>query len=205
MTETPFPLKWPAGRPRRRAGDRKPGRFHNGSSLFHGELTVAIAMKRLQQELERIDARYAVVTSNLDLRRDGLPRSGARDPDDPGIAVYFQLDGKPVCMPCDTYTKAAQNIAAVAAHIEATRKIERHGVATTAEMFSGFVSLPPAHRHWRVVLGFADTISVPERSAIEARFRHLARERHPDRGGSHADMAEINRARDEALAELGRN
>lgn len=32
----------------------------------------------------------------------------------------------------------------------------------------------------------------------------LAKERHPDHGGSHDAMAELNRARDEALQEIAR-
>jgi hypothetical protein len=161
---------------------------------------VSVALKRLQEELDHIGARYPVVSSNLETRLDGLPRSGAREPKDPGVAVYFQLNGKPVCMPCDTYQMVAHNIAAVAAHIEATRKIERHGVASIAEMFSGFVALPPSHRPWWEVLELQPHASL---DAISAQYRALAARRHPDRGGSHEAMAEINRARDEALKEKG--
>src|SRR5215469_16916930 len=117
MTDLPpaFPLQWPTNWPRRRHNDRKNGRFSTSAK----PITIAGALNRLQTELERIGARYAVISSNLEPRRDGLPRSGQREPEDPGIAVYFLLDGKPHCLPCDTYTQIAQNIAAIAAHIEA--------------------------------------------------------------------------------------
>jgi hypothetical protein len=153
--------------------------------------------------LQRIGARYAVISSNLELRRDGLPRSAQREPEDPGIAVYFALDGKPHCLPCDTYTQIAQNIAAVAAHIEATRAIERYGVASVAEMFAGFLALPSPEeaRPWREVLGLhrEPRITIAD---VEPRYRVLAAECHPDTGGSHAMMAELNRARSQARAEL---
>jgi DnaJ-domain-containing protein 1 len=194
MTATPFPLQWPAGRPRRKQWDRKPGRF-----MKHGQpLTVAGALARLQAELDRIGARYPVVSSNLEVRLDGMPRSGARQPDDRGVAVYFQLNGKPICMPCDTYFDVADNIAAIAAHIEATRAIERHGVATVAEMFTGFQQIPaqPGQRVWWAVLEVSERAS---RDEIDAAYRRLARERHPDHGGSDTKMAELNVARQQAL------
>jgi hypothetical protein len=190
---TPYPLQWPAGRQRRAA--RKDGRFRK----YHEEITVARALARLQAELDLIGARYPVVSSNLETRLDGLPRSGQAEPRDPGVAVYFQLGGKPHCLPCDTYTKVAQNIAAVAAHIEATRAIERHGVASVAEMFAGFLAIE--HRNWRGVLGFLGATAV-NRENVERRFRELARAAHPDTGGNHNRMADLNWARDEALREL---
>jgi hypothetical protein len=158
---------------------------------------VADALSRLQRELDRIGARYPVISSNLELRLDGLPRSGQREPNDPGVAIYFDLDGKPHCMPCDTYTTVVQNIAAVAAHIEATRAIQRHGVGTLAEMFAGFTALPPPRSPW-------DVLGVPRgssRDVIYAAFRDKARKAHPDAGGSTAAMAELAAARDEALRE----
>src|SRR5262249_18587521 len=161
------------------------------------------ALNRLQTELERISPHYAVISSNLELKRDGFPRSGQKEPEDPGIAVYFLLDGKPHCLPCDTYTQIAQNIAAIAAHIEATRAFERYGVASVAEMFAGFLALPSPDegRPWREVLGLHREPQVTI-ADVEARYRVLAAERHPDTGGSHAMMAELNRARSEARAEL---
>lgn len=210
MTQA-YPLAWPHGRPRRRPQARKPGKFGKatwregyGGNRYStkGELTVADARRRLQDELDRLGARLPVISSNMELRLDGLPRSGAREPEDPGVAVYFQLNGKPHCMPCDTYLRVADNLAAVAAHIEATRAIERHGVATVAEMFAGFQALPApgARRPWWEVLGFVhDRVTL---DAVEEVYRSLARKRHPDAGGSVEAMAELNAARDEAREAL---
>lgn len=95
----------------------------------------------------------------------------------------------------------ADNIAAVAAHIEATRAIERHGVASIAEMFTGFQALPaPGATPWWQILQVQPDTAWP---GIEAAFRKLAAERHPDRGGSDAMMADLNRARDEARKARG--
>lgn len=205
MTQA-FPLQWPQGRPRKIPANRKRAKFskdsHNGRYVQKRELTVADALHRLQRELDMIGARYPVVSSNVELRLDGLPRSGQRDPEDPGVCVYFDLSQKPMAMPCDTYDRVADNIAAVAAHMEATRKIERHGVASVSEMFAGFEALPaPGQAHsqqWWVVLGLErQTATVAD---VNAAYRRLAAGRHPDKpGGSQAAMAELNIARDQGL------
>lgn len=200
---TAFPLTWPAHRPRTPASKRRAGNF--GTTSRGGgkkPLTVNEARERLQGELDRIDARSPVLSSNVELRLDGQPRSG-REPDDPGIAVYFQLAGHPHCLPSDAYARVADNIAALAAHIEATRAIERHGVASVREMFAGFVALPSsAERTWWQVLGVEPDAS---RAEVESAFRAAARERHPDRGGSDAMMSELNRAREAALRAIERS
>lgn len=207
MTVDRFPLQWPVGRRRTPANQRKTGRFtqqaegHNYRRMV--PVTIATALKRLDNEIERIGAKLPVLSSNLDLRLDGRPRSGQREPDDPGVALYYQLNGRPYCLPCDTYHGAADNIAAIAAHIEATRAIERYGVATVAEMFAGFAALPaPAtKRPWWEVLNVHPVASVDD---IRAAHRKAAMRHHEN--GSHPDplkMTEINVARDEGLRERG--
>ncbi|WP_430436812.1 hypothetical protein [Oceanibaculum nanhaiense] len=207
MTEA-YPLHWPAGRPRRQPQDRKRASFGKvqqraGQSWSSkSELSVADAMRRLQDEMDRMGARLPVVSSNVELRLDGLPRSGQREPQDPGVAVYFQLNGTPHCLPCDTYDRVADNIAAVAKHIEATRAIERYGVADLSEMFQGFRALPPPRpRTWREVLVMPE--GPHSLHDVEVMYRRLARSRHPDNGGSTEAMAELNAAREAARKELG--
>lgn len=169
MTAQAYPLLWPHWRLRTPASARKRARFTTNERVHdkrldgttytwnrQKDISVFDAVKRVLDESDRIGARGLVVSSNLELRNDGIPRSGQKDPADPGICVYFDLGGKPRAMACDTYDTVAGNIAAVAAHIEATRAIERHGVATVAEMFEGFTALPAPgatrKRPWREVM-----------------------------------------------------
>lgn len=56
------------------------------------------------------------------------------------------------------------------------------------------------HANWRRVLGFGDFYA-PERNKVLARFKKLARKRHPDMGGSHELFIELIEARDAALQE----
>lgn len=203
MSVAAYPLQWPANRPRKI--NRKRATFgkkvSNGRWTETKDLTVADALSRLQDELDRVGARHPVVSTNLETRLDGLPRSGQSEPCDPGVALYFQLDGQPHCMPCDTYDRVADNIAAIAKHIEATRAIDRFGVASVREMFTGFQALPApgaaeSQLWWKVLRIERDA----SEEAIQTAYRKRAAEVHPDKpGGSAAAMAELNAARDEAI------
>jgi hypothetical protein len=139
-----YPLSWPTG------WDRTP-RHQRKRSVFrsHGrELTVAEAIGRLSDELDRLRAHNTVLSTNLDTRLDGLPRSGQPEPSDPGAAVYFTLKEQPRCLACDTWLRVAENIAAIAQHIDALRRIDRYGVGTMDQAFAGYAALPPSAEDW---------------------------------------------------------
>lgn len=198
-----YPLQWPQGRPRTKTPKR--ASFNKKDSRGWAQsLSVANALDRLQREVDLLGARQYVLSSNLQTRLDGLPRSGQAEPLDRGAALYFHIGDKPHCLPCDRYDRVADNIAAIAKHIEATRAIERYGVANMAEMFAGFTSLPApgAKRSWRQVFGFGPTEPISA-SYLNDRFRAKSKGVHPDAvGGSTEAMAELNQARAEALKEI---
>jgi len=210
MTDpTRYPLAWPPGWPRTPEPQRKYGRFNTKEKMPRQSwarsksITVAGALKRIQDELDKIDARYPIVSTNVNVRLDGLPRSGEREPTDPGVCVYFQHQGHPTALPCDRYTTVAGNLAAIAAHLEATRAIERHGVGTTAQMLNAFQAIRgPGPKPWREVFGIPPAAACTFAYVMD-QYRDLARRNHPDAGGSEAAMAEINAARDAARKELG--
>lgn len=191
------PLAWPAGRPRTAAGRRQPGAFRSTVGLGTKSIVVADALGRLPPLMRQIGATSPVLTSGLELRLDGRARSGQRTLADPGAALYFQHRAKPVALSCDRYQTVAANIAAIAAHLDAARTIERHGVGTLEQMFAGFAALPsPAG--WRDVLGHPATLA-----EAEAAFRDRARSAHPDAGGSHERMTQLNQARADARRAFG--
>jgi hypothetical protein len=202
-----YPLTWPAGRPRRPAEEREEARF--GQETMHSDgtgllafrrrqpLTIAAGLGRLRAELARRGAEDVVVSTNVPTRQDGLPYSNARVPDDPAVAVYFRWKGELHCMPCDKWTRVADNLAAVAAHLDALRRIERYAVGDIAQAFAGYKALPAAgaKRSWWEVLGFEKPVSYTE---AKNRARELLRDLHPDHGGNHNQAAEINAALDDA-------
>ena len=66
------------------------------------------------------------------------------------------------------------------------------------EAFTGFTALPMPEQ-WFEVLGVSVHAS---REEIEAAYRRLAMQHHPDRGGDGHEMARVNAARDAGLEEL---
>lgn len=217
-----FPLCWPPGIARTPRARQKRAQFSRKEAVYRDgglpsystsrPLTIAVAISRLHKELAaftKIGQRYraplerVIISSNLRVRKsDGLPVSEQKAPEDQGVAVYFELDGERRCIPCDKWDRVADNIAGVAAAIGALRGLERWvNDAHVKAAFTGFAALPDPNRiDWRSVLGFKREEPVAS-TAIQLRFKKLAFERHPDRGGSEAMMTDLNRARDAALRE----
>jgi hypothetical protein len=191
-----YPLAWPFGRPRTSPAGRRRAAFgkttYSGNWAAKGELSVHDARMRLQDELDRLGANSIVLSTNVELRLDGQPRSG-REPDDPGVALYFKLKGRDTVMACDKWDRVADNIAAIAKHIDALRGIERWGVGSLEQAFAGFQALPAPEQWWQV-LGLKPDATDEQ---IDVAWREKMRAAHPDRGGSDAAAARLNRARDE--------
>ena len=194
-----YPLYWPEGWKRTVGALRSNGRFNKERR----SLTVSEGVMRVLKELERmyIERDDVIVSTNVPVRLDGLPRSDQSNPSDPGAAVYWRKNqSAPMkCMAVDRYIMVADNLAAVAATFEAMRAIERHGGAEILERtFRGFAALPSSTGEtWWEVLQIRQDAS---REVIEASFKRLMKDRHPDAGGSHDAMAALNKAREQALA-----
>lgn len=198
---TAYPLEWPLGWLR----TREPK-----ASSFSKKRTLAQARDALLKELRRLGCKREIISSNVLLRRDGLPRSDGGQPFDTGVAVYFWLwgeEGTARVLACDRWRKVEENLHAITLHIEALRAVERYGVGTLDRVFEGYRALPAdssigsTHRPWWEVLGVSDCATQEQ---IQAAFRERAREAHPDHGGSADAMAAVNRARDEGLADCRR-
>ena len=210
MTISAYPLQWPQGWKRTERAFRREARFQrarrsNGSGYTAARaLTIAEAVARVLEELQRMGLGRddVVISTNVETRLDGLPRADRAEPGDPGAAVYWQeSDGSRRVMAIDQYDRVADNLAAVAATLDAMRAIERHGGALILERaFTGFTALPApgAPREWWEVLGVQRQCT---REDVKAAYRRGAAPRHPARGGSHERMAEINAAQDKGLQE----
>lgn len=216
---TGYPLAWPIGWKRAQPSHRKDAKFskkiYQASSMPGGSgyyrsasVTVAEGTKRVLDELDRMGilSNDIVISTNLELRQDGLPRSNQRAPDDPGVAVYWKnrKDAQHKVMAIDLYSTVADNLAAVAATLDAMRAIERHGGAVILERaFTGFAALP-APNTWRAVLGFTED-ALPTLEQVKREYRMHSMGAHPDKtGGDDAAQKELNWAMQEAERELGR-
>ena len=190
MTPTAFPLQWPDHIPRRKTPEK---------ILF--KTTLSGALKNARGSIEAFGrdsgrpASNIVLSSNVSL--------GNEKPKDAGVAAWFVWDGMSICIPVDRYLTVEDNLQAIHHVLEARRTELRHGTLHLVRAtFQGFKALPPPpgtkpKRAWWEVLGFPGPNA--SRGEIEERFKALAKERHPDAGGTPEAMAELNQARTEAL------
>lgn len=216
MNITAFPLCWPAGW--KRARSRKRADFgKDRTSTYAGldgktyertnrsRLSVSDAVGRVLDSLRRMGVPdyNVIISTNVKVRLDGLPYSNQSEPSDPGVAVYWKRKNQQKCMAVDRYDRVADNLAAVAATLEAMRAIDRHGGAEILERaFLGFQALPPpinGGRPWQEVLGIDVGCTL---NAAECSYRIRAMEAHPDKGGDPAKMAELNDAIRQARQDL---
>lgn len=190
------PLQWPIDWKRTPSRTRAPYK-----------VPMSTAHKDLVRNLKLLGGRDIVLSSNIPLRSDGIPyMDDAAKYQDPGVAVYWTSgDGKNVqhrVIACDRWDLVHHNIRACGLAIEGMRAVQRSGASQVLDkMFLGLIALAADNkRSWRDVLGFAPG-ERPDAETIDVRWRKLAVERHPDRGGSNDGMVELNAAHREAHRE----
>lgn len=203
MTQA-YPLQWPDGWTRTPAHKREDGRSRfrrrDGSST-----TIASTRTELADELQRLGVCNVVLSTNVELRLDGLPYSNRRAPDDPGIAVYFTLDGESMVMAQDAFDRVPDNIRSLTLAIHGMRQMRRHGGGTMLKRaFSGFTALPPpsadfaepaAHnRAWFDVLGVQP--DAPDQ-VVKVAYRELCK------GADEDQLYELNAAKEAWKASRG--
>ena len=136
-------------------------------------------------------------------KQEGTPYANARQPDVPGAAAYFYIDDAPYCYPCDAWTRVADNIAAIAAHLGAVRGQERWKVATVRAASQRFPLPTPEQAggdSWQHTLGLVQN---PADAEIVAAYRRLRSEHHEDKGGDPATFHRIQMAWQQARREQG--
>lgn len=217
MTANAFPLAWPSGWRRTPAHQQERGRFRTGGSSIvlsrARPVSIADGVDRILGELGRLGASAVVISTNAPLRRDGYPRS-EREPEDPGAAVYWTHAGDAECMAIDRYDRLADNLAAIAATIEAMRAIQRHGGAEILKRtFQGFKALPGTGES-ASTMGVAAAWATLERlgrtaplartvDAARMAYRLAMRFTHPDAGGHAHDFQLVQSAAATLSAHFG--
>ncbi|MBX4883985.1 J domain-containing protein [Rhizobium bangladeshense] len=192
MSPTAYPLTWPHNIPRTK---------NKAVSKFKTSLPAALKNVRSSLQLFATDSGKKVegitISSNVTL--------GVDRPADSGVAVWFQWDGMSVCIAVDRYPKVEDNVQAIYHIIDGRRTELRHGgLHIVKATFTGLLALPaPDRKHWREVLGISSDDGTLSVEYIKLVYQRLAKAAHPDQGGSQDAMAELNRAREEALREIG--
>lgn len=193
-TTRAYPLYWPEGWPRTEEYKRKRARFDD-RSINQGRRILA-------DEVRRFRGVELIISSNLELRLDGNPRSNQRQPSDPGVAIFFKRDKVDMALACDVYTSVEDNLWALCRTLEALRQIERDGSpALINRAFKGFKALPdPDAREWWEELNIARTATTDE---IRAAYYSLAKQYHPDAGGDTAMFQRVVKAFNLAMGKGG--
>jgi len=189
-----YPLQWPTGFPRTREPTRS--RFH---APAFGD-----ARDGLLRELERLGATDVILSSNIPLKRDGMPYANQKPSNgDAGIAVYFRMHGKqPRSLACDKWSTPQENIHALELTVAAMRGLDRWGASDMLDrVFSGFAALPDLSgtKPWW------EELRIPKGSTlrdVEAAFRERMKRAHPDHGGSHDAAQRLTNAMREARNDL---
>lgn len=186
-----YPLCWPVGYPRSK---------QNYGSRFETH-TLTQATKKVLAEIDRMPGNCPIISTNVPLRKDGMPRADylKRAISDYGVAVYFTYNKKQVVLACDRWSSVEDNLWSIALSIEAMRGLERWGVSDILDRtFTGFKALPEGimpHSCW-------DVLNMPatkNADLVRAQFLKLAKELHPDAGGSAEQFHLLKTAQLEAI------
>ena len=192
-----YPLQWPESWQRTLNNRRQYARF---------DTTFAKARDSVLNEIRLLGGRYAIISSNVPLKQDGLPYASYREPDDCGVAVYFELYGEEQCIPCDKWRKVVDNIQAVNKTIGALRGLERWGAKEmVTAAFQGFKALPPPDGtetmgeiklSWYKIL---DCSEFADKDEIKRAYKKKLMIVHPDQGGTQREFQIVQQAYNEVM------
>ncbi|MBN3875282.1 J domain-containing protein [Nostoc sp. JL23] len=123
MLITAYPLAWPPTSQRTPSSKRASATYRAG---------FAKARDDLLDELRLFGADNVVISSDIPLRKDGLPYASFKEPSDPGIGVYFRIKGQSYVICCDAWDRAKDNLRAIGEYISALRVIRNCRVSSIA-------------------------------------------------------------------------
>lgn len=158
-------------------------------------------LELIARELKHLGAKDFVLEADFresDIRLDGLPRAQARQPEFPGIRVSFESKHGPLRYQTDTCEFWQHNVRSIALGLEALRAVDRHGISSRSEQYTGFKALPgprrvTAEEATAAVYRIANLSS--NQCAIEQAWRRAVFAAHPDRnGGNQAAWDELQAA-----------
>lgn len=191
-----YPLQWPAGWSRTATKDRKSSRYRTSNGKVRKDLLESIRL---------LGGVLPIISSNMQVRLDGLPYANSTSVIDPGVAVYWVREGQQEVMACDRWETPWENLRAIFHAIEALRAMERAGATQILNRAFEAFQLPSGgpsvgKRHWREVLDYGN--DPLDAGLIRARFKSLAVKLHPDVGGDIERFKELEAAYREAMKEV---
>lgn len=195
MNETappkPFPLDWHVTWPRTPPHQRLSKPYKVSPSKARSDLVRALNLM----------GQRPIISTNIPLLRNGGFPAEWREPQDPGVAVYWEDEQRVrQGFGVDNWRTLRENLRAATLALEAFRALKRSGAKHTIERTFAGLALPaeagPSVDAWWDVLGLYPGASPTE---IKAAYRERARFMHPDRGGSLEAWNRLNDAYARAL------
>lgn len=176
--------------------DEWPGkRTHSpDSSPFRASLNDTL--KVLERELRMLSARNIVLQIAFRegaFRQDGLPRMDARV-EHPGVILAFESKHGALRVHMDRFRNYADNLRAIALHLENLRHASLYGVGTDGQQYRGWMALPEStggnsgEEIIRSLAGCGSDVSIKEA------YRLAVRKHHPDSGGSRENWDRLENA-----------
>lgn len=193
-----YPLQWPVGYERTAIPERHPS--------FRRHTSFAYERDELLDELRRLKAKEVVISSNIPVRQDGMPKADylRRSITDVGVAVYFKKDGEDTVLACDAWDSCEHNVRALTKTIEDLRGLARN--RTSEILKRAFVGLKQLPEQAESLTRWWETLKIDRRAPIEAiteQYRSLARQHHPDQGGDSHQWALLSESYALAKKEKG--
>ena len=143
MSDMRYPLAWPVGWPRTKLPEW---------SRFDHKLTLGRSRDELVEEIGRMGGKKIILSTNIPVKKDGMPYANYKALSDTGVAVYFTLKGHPKVFACDHWRKIEDNMRAITKTIYAFRGVERWGVSDIMDrIYRGFQALPESTQAVEVV------------------------------------------------------
>lgn len=190
-----FPLQWPEGWSRTPSYQRKAG---------PNQMPAGRVRQLLMNELKLLGATDVVLSTDISVRRDGLPYAGQAAPKDPGVVLYFTRKGQDISLPCDRWRTMEANLRAIGLTVEAMRGIERWGTEQMVDRtFTGYAELPATATAIIPPRAWYDVLQVhpdADPGIIKAVWRRLIARYHPDNQvtGDAQSFAEVQAAYEES-------
>lgn len=163
----------------------------------------ASSTKLLRRELDHLGAKNVVLELALreeDIRLDGIPRAGARQPDHPGVVISFESIHGPLRYATDVFDRWQDNMRAIALGLEALRRVDRYGIVKRGEQYAGWKqieakgqSTDDARSFLLSIIGnlVHDLPDIEDRSIV----REARRQAHPDSpDGDHETFLAVQHA-----------
>jgi hypothetical protein len=155
----------------------------------------------LDRELFYLGAEALLIQADFreqDIRLDGMPRSGARQPQHPGVKLSFDSDRGPLTYATDSCEFWEHNVRSIALGLEALRAVDRYGITQSGEQYVGFRAieaasdgLPRTHDEAVKLVWRLSGLPDPEGRPLASHIKVAKRRAHPDLGGSPEDFRAV--------------